>query len=340
MHNYFNLHTKKEVEETAEYELGKLFGASKQHEGHWLSDDFKHFILANSDSEAGVAYNNHTVDQLLTMIKASNAARVNNVLEHIMFEIQLLLQKFLEGNSTNENDSEKDNDGTPVAATLSTASDQQKKLHVSRKDQVRVELEIQQLPVEELDPESLWFICPKTPLPGNVFLSKNLKFNLDGSVYIDFSSQFIPDVHIAQSDESGDIKILIECPSCSNSSIEVIVRGTTLIVQGEKFNEKMNKDYLNTRRIGKFELEVPISRLDDSKTFDFQRRQQTFEDGIIVITVPVVIGKASAKNVSWMFPLFFEDINGPRTGAGLSASTVPMLIIIFSIASILQQFLL
>ena len=290
MHNYFNLHTKEEVEATAEYELGKLFGASKQHEGHWLSDDFKHFILANSDSEAGAAYNNHTVDQLLTMIRASNAAKINNVLEHIMFEIQLLLQKFLEGNASSENVNEKDKDNTQVAATLSTATNQQQKLHVSRKDQVKVDLEIQQLPIEELNPESLWFICPRTPLPSNVYLSKNLKFNQDGSVYIDFSSQFIPDVHIAQVNQSGDIKILIECPSCSNASIQVIVRGTTLIVQGEKFNEIMNKDYLNTRRIGKFELEVPISRLDDSKTFDFPRRQLSFEEGIITITVPVVKG--------------------------------------------------
>ncbi|CAF1679936.1 unnamed protein product, partial [Adineta ricciae] len=283
VHNYFNLRTIEEVEQTAQYELGELFGAAKQHEGHWLSKDFKHFILANSDSEAGLFYNDHTVEQLLTMIKASNAAEVTNVLEHIMYEVELLLKKFLEEHhSTDDGDDE--NVETKVDANTNTITpdlDKQTKLQISRKRQVQLELELQQLSIDELQPEALWFICPKRPLPNNVILSKNLKFNEDGSVYIDYSSQFIPDVHIAQTNDDGDIEILIECPSCSNSSIQLTVRGTTLLVQGEKFNNRMKKDYLNTRRIGKFELQVPVAKLDDERTFDFQRRKFSFQDGII-----------------------------------------------------------
>jgi hypothetical protein len=87
-----------EVEKIVQYELEKLFNAKKQREGHWVSQDFKHFILANDESEAGRIYNNHTIDQLLTMIKASDAKQVNDVLEHIMHEIERLLKQFLEEN--------------------------------------------------------------------------------------------------------------------------------------------------------------------------------------------------------------------------------------------------
>lgn len=280
-----------EVERTTQYELQNIFNAKKQREGHWLSQDFKHFILANGDSEAGRIYNNKALGQLLTMIKASDAKQVNDVLEHIMYEIERLLKKFLEEKPINHHEDSENKTSSPLAATVQLDNESQKELQVSRQHQVDIELEIKQLSVEELKPESLWFICPKKPLSENVILSNDLKFNEDGSVYVDYSSQFIPDIHIAQLNNYSDIQILIECPSCREESIKVNVQGTKIIVQGEKFNSKMPKDYLNTRRVGKFELEVPVAKLENEKTFDFTKRKHYFRDGIITIIVPVVRGK-------------------------------------------------
>ncbi len=84
---------------------------------------------------------------------------------------------------------------------------------------------------------------------------------------------------------------MIECLSCSNESIKVTLKGTKLIVQGERIGTKMSKDYLNTRKVGKFELELPVSNLDDEKAFDFTRKENYFREGIITIIVPVVRGK-------------------------------------------------
>ncbi len=157
-----------EVERTAQYELQNIFNAKKQRQGHWLSQDFKHFILANGNSEAGRTYNERTLDQLLTMIKASDAKQVNDVLEHIMYEIERLLKKFLEEKPINHHEDSENKKSSSIAATVKLDNKSQKdQLHVSRQHQVDIELEIKQLSVEELKPESLWFICPKEPLSEN-----------------------------------------------------------------------------------------------------------------------------------------------------------------------------
>lgn len=225
------------------------------------------------------------------MIKASNAMQVDNVLEHIMYQIELLLKKFLEEKPLHQNENTHENLFPSVPTKLTAKPDNQQEVEVTRKIQVDIELEIKQLSVEELGLEPLWFICPKKPLFENVTLSKNLKFNEDGSVYIDYSSQFIPDIHIGEANDYGDIKLVIECPSCETSSIKVNLRGSTLIIQGEKLNNKMTKEYLNTRRNGIFELEVPVGRLNDDKTFDYQKIKTDFQNGVITIIVPVARGK-------------------------------------------------
>ena len=278
-----------EVEKVTKDELAGLFGAIKQHEGHWLSEDFKHFVLANTESDAGKFYNSRTIDQLLTMIKGSNAMQVDNVLEHIVYQIQELLKKYLEETTNNKVDTDNNNEPSiGIATTLPENLDNPKELQVSRKGLIQLELQLQHLLDEELSRDPMWFILPKSQLSANITLSKELKFSEDGSVYIDYSSQFIPDVHIAQINELGDIQVLIECPSCSKSSIKVAIRGTKVIVQGKKFNTIMQKDYLNTRRAGKFELEVPVHKLDDERTFDFRKIEHNFSDGIIGIHIPVM----------------------------------------------------
>ena len=278
-----------EVEKVTKDELAGSFGAIKQHEGHWLSEDFKHFVVANTESDAGRFYNSRAIDQLLTMIKGSNAMQVDNVLEHIMYQIQGLLKKYLEKTTNNNIDTDNNNEPSiEIGTTLPENLDNPKELQVSRKGLIQVELELKHLSVEGLSLEPLWFIVPKSQLSDDVTLSKDLKFSEDGSVYIDYSSQFIPDVHIGQINELGDIQVFIECPSCSKSSVKFTVRGTKVIVQGEKFNTIMQKDYLNTRRAGKFELEVPVSKLDDERTFDFRKIELNFSDGIIGINIPVI----------------------------------------------------
>lgn len=225
------------------------------------------------------------------MIKASNAMQVDNVLEHIMHQIELLLEKFLEEKPNQDHKDNIDSHASSSETRIKAKPDKQNEVELSRKDEIDVELELNTLSIEEIQSEALWFICPKRPLSPNVTLSKNLKFNEDGSVYVDYSSQFIPNIRIAQINKVGDVQISIECPLCQKSSMKVTLRGTTLLIHGEKHMNRMTKEYLNTVRVGKFDLEVPIGKLDDEKTFDYQKRSFDFQDGVITIIIPVVRGR-------------------------------------------------
>ncbi len=293
VHNYFNLLTRTEVEKTENAELIKLFGARKQPQGFWISKHFKHFIIANSNSEAGQFYNNKSIEQIRTMIKGANAAKHNDVLNAIIQQIELLLGQVLveEYPSTDYDDVKKVNHSTLFAkayefATNLFASNHENRLHVSNKRQIKVELELKQFEINSLD--ALWFICPKETLANNIKFSKNLKFAEDGSIRIDYSSQFVPDVHIFRVKGSRDIQIHIECPSCGNS-YNVTGHGASIIIQGEKMFENIaiDKDYLSTSRIGKFEIEVPIGRWEPDSAYDFRKNaiERAYENGIIIITV-------------------------------------------------------
>ena len=294
VHNYFNLQNRTQVEKTEQYELIKLFGARKQPQGFWLSENFKHFIIANSNSEAGQFYNDRSIEQIRTMIKGANAAKHNDVLNAIIQQIELLLGKVLveEYPSTDYDDVKTANQSTIFAkayefATNLFASNHENRLHVSNKRQIKVELELKQLQINAEN--TLWFICPKQTLANNIKFSKNLKFAEDGSVHIDYSSQFVPDVHIYRHKGSRDIQIRIECPSCGNS-YNVTGRGASIVIQGEKMSENIaiDKDYLNTNRIGKFEIEVPIGNWEPDSAYDLRKSaiQHVYENGVISVTVP------------------------------------------------------
>lgn len=109
MHNYFNLYTIDEVEKTAKYELETLFGAHKQPKGYWLSNEFKHFVLAHVDSEAGKKYNNLSIKQIRTMIEGAKADKSSDILSTIMTQIEILLSKVLVEEVPVKSDSEMKN---------------------------------------------------------------------------------------------------------------------------------------------------------------------------------------------------------------------------------------
>jgi HSP20 family molecular chaperone IbpA len=142
---------------------------------------------------------------------------------------------------------------------------------------------VRQVDVEPM--KSLWFICPTEPLPNNIILSNDLRFNHDGSVYIDFSSQFVPDLNIIRLNDKGDVGIRIECPSCQH--ITVTQQGmTSILVRGEKIAELTEKQYLNTRRVGKFEVEISLNELDKDLILNIGAMKTDFTDGVYRITIP------------------------------------------------------
>ncbi|CAF3566649.1 unnamed protein product, partial [Rotaria sp. Silwood2] len=65
-------------------------------------------------------------------------------------------------------------------------------------------------------------------------------------------------MQVAIINQDEDVGIKIECPSCS-SNFTVRVRQGSIIVQAEKISDMTLKDYVNTRRTGKFEVQIPIS---------------------------------------------------------------------------------
>ena len=287
VHNYFNLKTVAEIQAVEESELKGIFNAQKQPQGYWISEYFKHFIIASSDSKAGKHYNRQTIEQINTMIRGSTASKEKDVLLRIIREIERLLSKFLIEQSPTtlspKADVEAgDNLGEYVAAIIGRDHNKQHRIELTDKRQIIVKLQVAELVLG--DSKSFYFVCPETPLGDTIVLSKNLKFNEDGSVYVDYSSQFIPDMQVSAANRNGDIVIKIECPSCT-PTFTVRSRRTSIIVQAEKIQDVTLKDYINTRRTGKFEVEIPVGRLDEDRVFDYRSIKQNFENGVISITV-------------------------------------------------------
>lgn len=289
VHNYFNLKTVDEVQSVEENELKILFNAVKQPQGYWLSENFKHFVLASSDSKAGKQYNAKTIEQINIMIRGSQASTEVDVLSRILREIEKLLSKFLIEQSMTavslkpeEKFGENTSEHGYVAAVISQDHNQQHRIELTDKRNIHIKLKIEELLLSES--KLLYFICPETSLSDTVILSNNLKFNEDGSVYIDYSSQFIPDMQVSTMNAKGDIIIKIECPSCTPKFV-VSIRKRSIIVQAEKIKDVALKDYFNTRRTGKFEVEIPIGKLDEDRFFDYRSVKQRFENGVIIVTI-------------------------------------------------------
>ncbi|CAF4669710.1 unnamed protein product [Rotaria sp. Silwood2] len=286
LHNYFNLKAIEEVERVETAELKNVFNAVKQPQGYWLSEYFKHFVLADSNSKAGKHYNQKSIAEILKMIQGAPAAKEKDVLTRIIKEIEQLLNKFLIEKSPSISKQQEPNNETAVgyvAAKIELDYNKQHKIQLTDKRQINVSFEIKELVLDKLN--SWYFICSREPLRNDVILSKNLKFNEDGSIYIDYSSQFIPDMQVAIINQDEDVGIKIECPSCS-SNFTVRVRQGSIIVQAEKISDMTLKDYVNTRRTGKFEVQIPISKLDEDKVYDFPSLKKEFSNGVIIITIP------------------------------------------------------
>ncbi len=287
VHNYFNLQTVAEVEQVVETELKQLFNATKHPKGYWLSDNFKHFVLANNNGAEGEAYNKKTIENIRIMIQGANAERNPDVLKRITKEVELLLSKVLVEQKPNTLSIRKDDSEKPQSwlsrVIRAVVGSQDKELKVSNKQQVQVKLEVRQVDVGPM--KSLWFICPTEPLPNNIILSNDLRFNHDGSVFIDFSSQFVPDLNIIHLNDKGDVGIRIECPSCQD--VTVTRQGmTSILVRGEKNAESTEKQYLDTRRLGKFELEISLDGLDKDLILNIGALETDFTDGVYRITIP------------------------------------------------------
>lgn len=282
----------KEVEATEKYELEQLFEAVKQPQGYWLSNRFKHFVIADAESEAGKKYNAKSIEQIRAMIRGAAADRDNDVLGKILRQIEKLLKKVLVEESTSVLHPEQNKTTsyfsriTSGIRALVSPSTSREPLEITARRQIDVELQIQSLNIEKN--QELWFICAKKPFASNVSLSKHLRFAEDGSVHVDYSSSFIPGVEVYQM-ANGDIQIAVECPSCKDSYI-VSTRGNSVIIQGHKFPSiRKNTDtYVNTNRVGPFEIEVPIGSIEKRFVYDVRKGaiKNAYENGVILLTVP------------------------------------------------------
>ena len=267
-----------------------LFSAVKQPQGYWLSENFKHFVLANADSEGGQKYNEKTIVQIRAMIKGANADAKNDVLGTIISKTEKLLSKVLIEHPSGDS-KETVKESAPeylswfqtIKAYISPNPHQRVKL--SPENPVNVKLTVESLAMDK--GQTLWFICPKTPLASNVSLSRNLKFAPDGSVYVDYSSQFVPNLRVVRL-TNGDIQIGVECPSCGKS-YTISTRGQSVVVRGEKTNAKVdgNHEYFSTNRLGQFEIEVPIGTLEKNYVYDIRKTaiEHVYENGVIILTV-------------------------------------------------------
>ncbi|CAF1671493.1 unnamed protein product, partial [Adineta ricciae] len=290
VHNYFNLQTVDEVEKTEKYELETLFGARKQPQGFWLSKEFKHFVIAHVDSEAGKKYNTRSIEQIRTMIKGANAAKDSDVLRTIIRKIETLLSKVLVEEASVKPDIKLKNSQQGILSSIASgiralvSYNPEKPMKVMPERQVKVQLEVQELNLDKGQP--LWFICPKSPLSGNVTLSRQLTFAEDGSVHIDYSSHFVPGIRVVRL-EDDDIQIEVECPSCENS-FSVTTRGTMVIIKGEKVMNAID-DYstelMNTYRMGTFQIEVPTTTKENNYVYDMRKKaiDTRYANGVIVL---------------------------------------------------------
>lgn len=281
VHNYFNLNTIDQVKQVEETELKGLFNATKTPQGFWLSDHFKHFVLMNNDKLTGKASNIKSIENIRTMIKGAPIERNPNVLKTILTQVELLLSEFLIVQKSNKSSDKKT---TSLWSTIKAVfGGDNNEWKVRHKQQVKVKLEVKPLNIQTMN--TLWFMCPIEPLPNNVTLSTDLKFNYDGSVYVDFSSQFIPDLNIVSLNNKGDISINIECPSCKDVTVEQQSM-TSILVQGEKVAEPSGEPYFNTRRTGNFEVELSLNGLETGLIPNILSLKKQISDGIIRITIP------------------------------------------------------
>ena len=89
----------------------------------------------------------------------------------------------------------------------------------------------------------------------------------------------------------GNIEIAIECPTCYGT-YDITVRGTSIYIQGEKTiaNREASRNMLNTRLVGKFDIEVPVGKMETSHAYDFRKDalKTSYENGVITIIVSVL----------------------------------------------------
>ena len=291
VHNYFNLHTIEEVQRVEETELKELFDAKKNPQGFWSSKNFKHFVIAHSESPAGKAYNARAIENIRTMIKGAHAVGTHDVLNKIVNEVESLLSKVLVEELPDKFSDEKiissdsNNYLNRVANYIAAVwhGGSRNELKVSNKQQVEIELEVKSFDIQPVG--LLWFICPKHSLSNNITLSKNLAFNQDGSVYVDFSSQFVPNINIVRVNDHGDVRVRLECPLCKEvtASREGM---TSILIQGEKTIEPYQVAYLNTRRVGRFEMKIKLDGLEKNLVLNIADMKTEFIDGVVTIHIP------------------------------------------------------
>ncbi|CAF3986111.1 unnamed protein product [Rotaria magnacalcarata] len=233
VHNYFNLSSTIHAEKVVEYELQGIFGARKCSDGYWMSDNFKHFVLINNNTDEGNQYNENSIEQLRAVIKGSSVQATEDVLKATIDSIQYQLNLIVEQTSseTGSDETAPTNDACATGAAKVKVS--KNDYEIIRTAPIQLELEIKQVTVDSTERQPKWIICTKSPIPANIKLSKNLKFKDDGSVSVDHSSVYVPNFQISRL-EDGDMEILVECPEALLPTINHTVRGHTIIIEAEK----------------------------------------------------------------------------------------------------------
>jgi hypothetical protein len=95
----------------------------------------------------------------------------------------------------------------------------------------------------------------------------------------------VPNINIVRLNDDGDVSIRIECPSCTY--VTANRKGmTSILIQGEKVDKTFQKQYLNNRRMGKFEMEISLDGLEKDLVLNIGDMTTVFADGVATINVP------------------------------------------------------
>ncbi|NPV05917.1 MAG: Hsp20/alpha crystallin family protein [Syntrophaceae bacterium] len=102
-------------------------------------------------------------------------------------------------------------------------------------------------------------------------------------VAAEWPGAFWPEIDVSDSGEL--VKVTAELPGLSEKDVEITLEKDTLILKGEKREEKeeKGKNYWHSeRRFGSFRREIPLPEggVDESKV------KAEFKDGVLTITLP------------------------------------------------------
>lgn len=93
---------------------------------------------------------------------------------------------------------------------------------------------------------------------------------------------FIPEIELAE--DANQYVVKAELPGMKKEDVQITLQGSTLVMKGEKKEEKEKKDknfYHSERRYGAFERAVELAT-----EVDFNKVKASFKEGVLEVVIP------------------------------------------------------